>query len=64
MRMQEIGEIAKEKGVKAGKMSKRDLIRSIQRAGGNNDCFAGKDASGCDQLNCLWREYCVAVSAL
>ena len=40
MKMQEIREIAKEKSVRAGKMSKMELIRAIQRAEGNNDCFA------------------------
>jgi len=32
MKMQQIREIAKEKSVKAGKMSKPELIKSIQRA--------------------------------
>jgi len=64
MKMQEIREIAKEKGVKAGKMGKTELIKTIQRAEGNNDCFAGNNVSGCDQLNCLWREDCGAVIAL
>ena len=64
MKMQEIREIAKEKSVKAGKMSKTELIRAIQRAEGNNDCFAGDNVSGCDQVNCLWREDYVAAGAL
>ncbi len=63
MKMQQIREIAKEKSVKAGKMSKTELIRSIQRAEGNNDCFAGENVNGCDQVNCLWREDCVAAVA-
>lgn len=63
MKMQQIREIAKEKSVKAGKMGKIELIRAIQRAEGNNDCFAG-NVSGCDQLNCLWREDCSAAVAL
>lgn len=63
MKMQGIREIAKEKGVKAGKMSKTELIKSIQRAEGNNDCFAGKNADNCDQLNCLWRQDCTAAIA-
>lgn len=63
MKMPEIREIAKEKGVKAGKMSKTELIRAIQRAEGNNDCFTGKNVSGCDQMNCLWRADCGAAIA-
>lgn len=63
MKMQEIKEIAKKKSVKAGKMSKAELIKAIQGAEGNNDCFAGNNVSGCDQLNCLWREDCEAAGA-
>lgn len=63
MKMQGVREIAKAKGVKAGKMDKTELIRAIQRAEGNTDCFAGNNVSGCDRLNCLWREDCGAVIA-
>jgi len=61
MKMQAIREIAKEKSVKTGKMSKSELIKSIQRAEGNNECFAEDNVSGCEQLDCLWREDCGAV---
>ena len=34
------------------------LIRSIQRAEGNPDCF--RQAQGdCDQFACTWRKYCL-----
>ena len=34
------------------------LIRSIQRAEGNPDCF--RQAQGCcDQFDCTWRKYCL-----
>ena len=32
------------------------LIRSIQRAEGNIDCFGRKD--DCNVLDCAWRAYC------
>lgn len=35
------------------------LIRSIQRAEGNPDCF-GRPPGDCDQLHCEWRKYCLA----
>lgn len=35
-----------------------NLIRSIQRAEGNPDCF-GKAQGHCDRLDCAWREYCL-----
>jgi hypothetical protein len=34
------------------------LIRSIQRAEGNPDCFR-KGKVYCDQLECAWRKYCL-----
>ena len=34
------------------------LIRSIQRAEGNPDCF-GKARGYCDRTDCAWREYCL-----
>lgn len=33
------------------------LIRSIQRAEGNIDCFQRKD--DCDRQDCSWRSYCL-----
>jgi hypothetical protein len=34
------------------------LIRSIQRAEGNPDCFQ-KGRDDCDQVDCAWRPYCL-----
>ncbi len=59
MTLKKIKEIAKERGVRVGNMKKENIIRSIQRAEGNFDCF-GRAASGvCDQMNCLWRKDCL-----
>ena len=35
-----------------------ELIRSIQRAEGNDDCFRRSDGF-CDRLDCAWRQYCL-----
>lgn len=59
MKMQEIREIAKPLGVRPGKLSKTDLIRAIQKAEGNNDCFGRGSAQECGQPACLWREDCL-----
>jgi hypothetical protein len=60
MTLKQIKEIAKERGVKAGTMKKENIIRAVQRAEGNFDCF-GTAASGyCNQANCLWRDDCLA----
>ena len=37
------------------------LIRSIQRAEGNPDCFHNFKGH-CDQLDCAWRAYCLEES--
>ena len=34
------------------------LIRSIQRAEGNPDCFR-KNGENCDRLDCFWRKSCL-----
>jgi hypothetical protein len=34
------------------------LIRSVQRAEGNPDCFR-KAQGGCHQSDCAWRKYCL-----
>lgn len=59
MTMKQIKDIAKEKGVKVGNMKKDNIIRAIQRAEGNFDCFGTAVAGVCDQMNCLWRDDCL-----
>jgi len=64
MKLPEIREVGKKKGVNAGKMNKTELIRTIQRTEGNYDCFATPYVRECNQLNCLWREDCVKEDSL
>jgi len=59
MRIQEIREMAGKIGVKAGGMNRTELIRAIQRAEGNADCYALRQGHECDQINCLWRKDCM-----
>jgi hypothetical protein len=35
-----------------------DMIRSLQRTEGLNDCFR-RSMADCDQLECAWRQYCL-----
>lgn len=58
MRLVEIKELAAGKGVKAGKMTKTELVRAIQQAEGNPACFATGKAAECGEMTCLWREDC------
>ena len=58
MKMQETREIAKKWGIKTAKMKKADIIRAIQQAEGNCDCYNTGKAAACGQTICLWREDC------
>ena len=60
MVMQEIRNIARDNGIKPGRMSKIVLVRAIQESEGNYACFATAVSGECEQLGCLWREDCVA----
>jgi hypothetical protein len=62
MHIQTVRSIAKEHGIKAGRMSKMDAIRAIQRWEGNFDCFGTAVDGICDQLQCAWRDDCLAGS--
>ncbi len=59
MKIEQIREIAKGHGIKGAKLKKAELIREIQRAEGNFDCFGSERAVACDESDCLWREDCV-----
>jgi len=64
MKMNEIKMKAKTLGVKVMATTKKaDLIRQIQKAERNFDCFgAAKDY--CDQLDCCFREDCLPLIKL
>ncbi|HEC99705.1 MAG TPA: SAP domain-containing protein, partial [Proteobacteria bacterium] len=46
---------------KVEKMNKTEIIRTIQRAEGNADCFGTEHVNICGQTSCLWREDCLAM---
>jgi hypothetical protein len=58
MNLQETKEIARQRGLKAGKMKKGEIIRAMQEAEGNPTCFDNGKAAACGQGKCLWREDC------
>jgi len=35
-----------------------NLVRSIQRAEGNIDCYR-RGPQQCDRVNCVWRDHCL-----
>lgn len=48
MQMKKVKEIAEKTGVTPGPMSRTELIRAIQRAEGNANCFATMHVNDCD----------------
>ncbi len=61
MRLSEIEKKARKIGVKdTWRHSKKELIKAIQRAEGNFDCFGSASAkTGCNQISCCWRVDCL-----
>ena len=57
--MTEIKTIAKQNGIKVSKLKKAELIKQIQLAEGNFDCYATPAVSSCGQEACLWRSDCL-----
>lgn len=59
MRLSEIEKKAKSLGIRdTWRLSKKELIKTIQRKEGNFDCF-GSARNFCDQLVCAWRADCI-----
>ena len=59
MQITEIKTIAKQYGIKVSKLKKTELIKQVQLAEGNVDCFATPAVSDCGQEGCLWRADCL-----
>jgi len=61
MEMEEIREFAKTLGIQsvAKFKKKEDLIRTIQLAEGNDDCFKRDLDYDCQKDNCLWYDDCL-----
>lgn len=59
MTLAQVKEMARDFDIKIGRMKKDELVRAIQRAEGNFDCFGTALAGVCSQENCLWRQDCL-----
>lgn len=55
----EIQERAKKMGIELADTGKTELIRAIQRAEGNIDCYATERVRTCGEQECLWRDDCL-----
>ena len=58
MKMEEIREIASQKGLVIFHRYKKDLIRSIQEIEGYTLCYATGFSADCGQEACLWIKDC------
>jgi hypothetical protein len=58
MRVDEIRNLARGRGIKTGKLTKGELVRAIQRDEGNCECYGGAGRVPCDQAGCLWFADC------
>ncbi len=59
MEIKEVRKMGKKHGIRTEKMEKGDIIRTIQRAEGNFDCFGSALSGECSQAECLWRKDCL-----
>jgi hypothetical protein len=59
MKLDEIKKIAARSGIKSGTMKKMEIIRAIQRAENNFDCYGTARIESCNELDCLWRTDCL-----
>ncbi len=57
-KLQEVRTIARRMGIDTRNVTLKELIRAIQRAEGNKDCYMSAEALKCGQASCLWRESC------
>lgn len=57
-KLQEVRTIARRMGIDTRNVTLTELIRAIQRAEGNRDCYMTDQFQTCEQTNCLWREDC------
>jgi hypothetical protein len=56
--MKDIKEIAAQKGLRAGRLKKEELVRAIQETENNVACYMTDQVDSCGQVACLWRADC------
>jgi Rho termination factor, N-terminal domain len=61
MNFNHLRKMAKGMGVNTYRMKKTDIIRAIQKAEHNIDCYGTERVTECREASCLWRGDCVAL---
>lgn len=64
MNFTEIKKMAKGMGINTYGMKKIEVIRSIQRAENNIDCYGTDRVEICNEDACLWRDDCLSLNVL
>lgn len=58
MKMTDVRSQAKKLGINSFGKKKDTLIREVQKAEGNRDCFSRGESASCGQAGCTWRPDC------
>lgn len=58
MKFQDIRKMAKDMDISTYRMNKIDVIRAIQQAENNIDCYGTDRVDTCQEHACLWRSEC------
>ena len=61
MNVNEIKKMAKTMGVNTYGMKKTDIVRAIQRAESNLECYGTERVNACHESGCLWRDACFSL---
>lgn len=62
MNFNEIKSMAKGVGINTRGMRKLDVIRAIQRAENNIECYGTQRVDTCNEDACLWRSDCLSIN--
>ncbi|VAW86095.1 hypothetical protein MNBD_GAMMA18-699 [hydrothermal vent metagenome] len=62
MKMPQVRQIAKTRGLTVGRLKKFELIREIQSQEGNVACYATDVDGVCRQRSCLWIDDCASTA--
>ena len=62
MNIKKVQKMAKKMGINTNHVGKTDLIRTIQKAENNIQCYATQRIESCGEVACLWRSDCLSLN--
>lgn len=62
MRFHDIQKMAKGMDINTYRMKKTDIIRAIQRAENNIECYGTERIGSCPEEACLWKSDCLSLN--